>query len=50
MKKVRDPNTKAVRYIKEENDLTLEKILKELKELKKRVKVLEDRSKDSGDK
>jgi len=42
MKKVRDPNTKAVRYIKEENDLVVEKLLKEIKDLKKRVKILED--------
>jgi len=42
MKKIRDPNTKAVRYVKEESDLMIEKLLKEIKDLKKRVKILED--------
>ena len=42
MRKIRDPNTKVVRYIKEESDLMIEKLLKEVKDLKKRVKILED--------
>lgn len=43
MKKIKDPNTGVIRFIPDENDLAMQRMSNEIKELKRKINLLEEK-------
>lgn len=43
MKKIKNPNTGVIKYIPDENDITLSKLSNDIKQINRKLKELEDK-------